>query len=318
MNFSEYIRAESLEQAYQLNQKKSSRILGGMIWMKMSRAHFKTVIDLSGLGLERIEETDEAFEIGCMATLRQLELHEGLNRATDGAVRHCVESIVGVQLRNLATIGGSLFSRFGFSDILTCFLALDCDVELYHVGRMSLAAFAQMKRDRDILVRVIVRKTPRRVCYLSMRNTRTDFPVLTCAVSLLPDENQPNQIEEARVVIGARPGKAAVYELTEKEKEMLAGQEETACRSIADAVGAWVQVGSNMRAGAEYRRHLAKVLTRRALESLMGAKTQSGTEIQHGGGTDAKAEIPSKAGAGAENNPVSKAGMKSEEAAECR
>ena len=52
----EYKQAESLEQAYELNQKRSSRILGGMLWLKMSRASYGTVIDLSGLGLDTIEE----------------------------------------------------------------------------------------------------------------------------------------------------------------------------------------------------------------------------------------------------------------------
>ena len=31
----EYKRAESLEEAWQLNQKKSNRVLGGMVWLKM-------------------------------------------------------------------------------------------------------------------------------------------------------------------------------------------------------------------------------------------------------------------------------------------
>ena len=29
-----YVRAESLEEAYELNQKKSSRVIGGMLWMR--------------------------------------------------------------------------------------------------------------------------------------------------------------------------------------------------------------------------------------------------------------------------------------------
>ena len=35
MTIREYKRAESLEEAWQLNQKKPNRILGGMIWLKM-------------------------------------------------------------------------------------------------------------------------------------------------------------------------------------------------------------------------------------------------------------------------------------------
>ena len=45
----EYKRAESLEEAWQLNQKKSNRVLGGMVWLKMGKMQIGTAIDLSDL-----------------------------------------------------------------------------------------------------------------------------------------------------------------------------------------------------------------------------------------------------------------------------
>ena len=134
MTIREYKRAESLEEAWQLNQKKANRVLGGMIWLKMETINVGTAIDLSGLGLYTIEETDAGFSIGAMVTLRQLETHPGLEAFTHGAVREALRHIVGVQLRNLATVGGSIYSRFGFSDVLTLFLALNASVELYRGG----------------------------------------------------------------------------------------------------------------------------------------------------------------------------------------
>ncbi|MFQ8840940.1 MAG: FAD binding domain-containing protein [Clostridium fessum] len=71
-----------------------------MIWLKMSRGNVGTAIDISGLGLDQIEETEDAFEIGAMVTLRQLEEHPGLAAYTDGAMRESVRHIVGVQLRS--------------------------------------------------------------------------------------------------------------------------------------------------------------------------------------------------------------------------
>ena len=59
MTIREYKRAESLEEAWQLNQKKNNRVLGGMIWLKMEKLNVGTAIDLSGLGLDTVEETDE-------------------------------------------------------------------------------------------------------------------------------------------------------------------------------------------------------------------------------------------------------------------
>ena len=107
MTIREYKQAESLEEAWQLNQKKANRVLGGMIWLKMENINVGTAIDLSGLGLDTIEETEGSFSIGAMVTLRQLEEHAGLAAYTHGAVKEALRHIVGVQLRNLATVGGS-------------------------------------------------------------------------------------------------------------------------------------------------------------------------------------------------------------------
>ena len=151
MTIREYKRVESLEEAWELNQKKANRVIGGMIWLKMSRGNVGTAIDISGLGLDQIEETEDAFEIGAMVTLRQLEEHPGLAAYTDGAMRESVRHIVGVQLRNLATVGGSIYGRFGFSDVLTMFLAMDTEVELYKAGRNLSGLLARQKAAAALL-----------------------------------------------------------------------------------------------------------------------------------------------------------------------
>ena len=254
-----YVRAESLERAYELNQKKSARILGGMLWLKMAKNTVGTAVDLSGLGLDTIEETGEGFSIGAMVTLRQLEQHPGLNACTGGAFAKALAPIVGVQFRNMATVGGSVWSRFGFSDVLTLLLALDTTVELYKGGLVPLETFAAMPYDRDLLVRVHIRKTPGRVAYEAMRIQRTDLPVLTCAVS---------DMGGVRAVIGARPGKPVVLR---DEKGLLAGgiSEESAAAFAAD-VAARVPMGANSRGSAAYHTHLAEVLTRRCVLGLGG------------------------------------------------
>ena len=243
MTIREYKRAESLEEAWQLNQKKPNRILGGMIWLKMETINVGTAIDLSGLGLDTIEETEDSFSIGAMVTLRQLEKHPGLAAYTHGAMRETVRHIVGVQLRNLATVGGSIYSRFGFSDVLTMFLAMDCDVELYKGGILPLQEYAQRPYDRDILVRLIVKKTPMQLYYQSVRNSQTDFPVLTCAVAK----------REAGYVaaVGATPHLA---ENVWDKEGILTEINEESIEKFAARVAEQIRFGSNMRAGAAYRR----------------------------------------------------------------
>ena len=255
-----YVMAESLEQAYQLNQNKRSRIIGGMLWLKMSNIAVHTAIDLSRLGLNEIEETEEEFSIGAMTTLRQLELHEGLNAYANGAVAKAVHDIVGVQFRNMATVGGSLFGRFGFSDVLTVFLAMDAYVELYRGGIVPLETFANMEKDRDILVRLIVKKKPGCFAYQAMRNQRTDFPILTCAASKVDGEY--------RVVVGARPARARV--LRDEKGLLSGGVNEESAKAFAAFAAETLPTGGNVRGTAEYRTHLIRVLTRRTLMELEG------------------------------------------------
>ena len=200
---------------------------------------------------------------GAMVTLRQLEEHAGLAAYTHGAVKEALRHIVGVQLRNLATVGGSIYSRFGFSDVLTMFLAMDCDVELYKGGILPLQEYAQRPYDRDILVRLIIKKTPMQLYYQSVRNSQTDIPVLTCAAARM-------ETGDYRIVIGARPLRAVRFELPAEPAlaaEQLAAQ-------FAEGVKAQIVTGSNMRGSAEYRRHLAGVLTKRAVLELEQRKMQ--------------------------------------------
>lgn len=255
-----YVRAESLEEAWQLNQSKRNRIIGGMLWLRLGKGSVGTAIDLCDLGLNTIEETGEAFSIGAMATLRDLEQHEGLNAFSHNAVKNAVKDIVGVQFRNLATVGGSIWGRFGFSDVLTVFLGLDSYVELYKGGILPLEQFASMKKDNDLLVRLIVKKTPCRIVYTSMRNQRTDFPVIACAVS---------EVEaQYRAVIGARPARAMVV----RDEQGLLKQGITAEGAAAFAAYAAenVPTDSNVRGSATYRTHLIRVLTQRAALELGG------------------------------------------------
>ena len=73
-----YLRPESLSEAYELNQKKkANRVLGGMMWLRLCSPRIQNAIDLSGLDLDYIRETEDAFEIGAMCSLRSLELIRG-------------------------------------------------------------------------------------------------------------------------------------------------------------------------------------------------------------------------------------------------
>lgn len=260
LQFQNYVRAQSLEQAYTLNQNRRARVLGGMLWLRTEGGTAGTAIDLSALGLDTIQRTGEGWAIGAMVPLRTLERHPELNAMTGGAFAKALAPIVGVQFRNLATVGGSVWGRFGFSDVLTLLLTLDAEVELYHAGRMPLAQFAELAPDRDILVRVLVPDAAIRVSYQAVRIARTDLPLLTCAAAL-PQNAAP------RLIIGARPMRAMPVEDT--QGILSAGVTPESIRAFADYAAGAVPTGANSRGSAEYRTHLVKVLTTRALGGLI-------------------------------------------------
>ena len=274
--YNQYVRAQSLDEAYELYQKKPNFVLGGMLWLKMKNKTLGTAIDLCDLGLDQIDEDENEFRIGAYATLRQIETHEALNAYTHGAIAESVRHIVGVQFRNVATVGGSIWGRFGFSDVMTIFRALGAKVHLHKAGIMDLDELAALPRTtRDVLVSVIVPKNAKGVVYLSQRNQSTDFPVLTCAVA--------NRSGRYVAVIGASPYMAepvwdedgildCLADAKTDGNAALTDNSETNAKidKFAEYVAEHIRFGSNIRAGAEYREIICRVLTRRAVAQSLG------------------------------------------------
>ena len=125
---------------------------------------------------------------------------------------------------------------------------------------MDLNDFVKLPRKtRDILVAVIVPKNVKGVVYVSQRNQSTDFPVLTCAVA--------KRADGYAAAIGATPHLAEVVVVPERELSELSDEQMDA---FAGQVCDEIRFGSNMRAGAAYRKTVCRVLVRRAMQTLKG------------------------------------------------
>lgn len=248
--YKSYVLAQSLEEAYALNQKKSSVIVAGNMWLRMCGLNKQTAIDLSLLDLDGIEEEENAFVIGAMASLRSLETHGALNRAFGGVFQRALAPIVGTQFRNGATVGGSVYSRFGFSDVSALLLALDAEVVLFKRGTVKLADYQKEAWDRDIITHVRIPKGQKGDVQ-SVRISGTDIPTLVCAAA--KSENG------VRVVLGARPARAVIVaDGLQADAEIDA--------SIYEEIAAKTAFGTNLRASEAYRRKIAPVLMARAVQ----------------------------------------------------
>ena len=246
----EYRIPATLEEADRLlHEKKSNTLIAGGMWLHMTAKKIDTAVDLSKLGLDLIAENDTEVRIGAMVTLRDLELNPVTSALWGGVLAEAVKPIVGTQFRNSATVGASVFSRFGFSDVITALLALGAKVTLYRGGEMGLNEFLNSPMKKDILTHITVPKGAL-AGYASLRRSSTDFPVLAvCAAK---------KDGVYSVSVGARPHKAMRCEKAE------------ACLNAGDVNGAYAAIkempyGSNLRGSAEYRREMSAVLLERVL-----------------------------------------------------
>ncbi|HEX3033033.1 MAG TPA: FAD binding domain-containing protein [Bacillota bacterium] len=267
LSFREYIKPETLDQAFQLlTENRRNTLLGGCGFLHLGNKRIRTAIDLSGLGLDFIEETDTTIEIGAMTTLRTLETSHLLNKYCSGVIPASVKHIVGVQLRNLVTVGGTVYSRYGFSDLLTALLVLDAQVVLHGAGKLGLAEFlqeasgkGQQGRRQDLLLKVVLPKTDRKAAFMSLRGSQTDYPVLNAAVSALDGD--------WKIAVGARPGRAS---LAPQAAGVLTGQQVT--QELAEQAGQVASqelvFGTNARGSKEYRSQLCRVLVARAVREV--------------------------------------------------
>jgi Aerobic-type carbon monoxide dehydrogenase, middle subunit CoxM/CutM homologs len=260
------VQPDSLDEAYQiLAKKRNNTILGGCAFLKMGSKRIGTAIDLSHLGLGYISEQDNYIQIGAMTSLRDIEINSLLKESFNGMLPESVKNIIGVQFRNGVTIGASVYSKYGFSDLITALLALDTEVELYKNGRMPLEDFLDKSFEKDILVKLWIKKNSRHAVYQSFRNSASDYPILNVAVSALEDC--------WTIVVGARPRKAAIAKMasaTLSQKNLTAIEIENAAQKAAEELS----FGTNLRGTADYRRALCQVLVKRGIMEVLQCKSK--------------------------------------------
>ncbi|MDT8902522.1 FAD binding domain-containing protein [Anaeroselena agilis] len=249
----ELVRPQTLAEAYRtLTEHPDNALLGGCAFLRLGNRKIAAAVDLSRIGLDYIRETEGFIEVGAMATFRALENHPACRENFSGMLPRAVGNVLGVQFRNLVTVGASVFSKYGFSDLITALLALDTDVELHAGGRMPLAVFLDKPYTRDILTRIYIRKDGRAAAYQSLRNSASDFPVVNAAVARLGDR--------WTVAVGARPAGARLAPAAAAALDGGADPGEAAALAAGE-----LAFGGNLKASAEYRRAMAAVLVKRAV-----------------------------------------------------
>ena len=254
----EYVKPKSAGEAYiLLTSGQNAAVIGGGVFTRLSSRKIGVAIDLSQAGLNFIQETDTAVEIGAMTTFRELEKSAVLQQNLGGLIPRTVCNVPGVQLRNMVTVGGTIYGRYGFSELLTSLMVVDTHVVLHHHGTMSLIEFLTQGNIKDILEKVVISKQNIRASYQMFRNSSGSLPILCAAVS--------KSGNGYKIAVGGRPGAAVLATQAMDYLGKANSMNEETPRIAAEIAEQELGFGNDRKASAAYRRELCKVLVKRAV-----------------------------------------------------
>jgi CO/xanthine dehydrogenase FAD-binding subunit len=256
-------KAVSLDDAYEVwKQKPSNIVLGGGTWLRLSSKETDMAVDLSGLGLDKVEDNGKTVTIGAMVTLNTLAHHPSIQPLASGILAQAASTILGDAFRNIATIGGSVAGRFAFSDILTVLLAMETTLVFHPDQTVSLEDFLTTRMTTGILKAIVIAKEPSFGHFHKVMNTANDFSTLSVAIVKADTKTT--------IVLGARPGVATRATAAMRQLDGVKAPDEALFEDVSGAVLEELAFASNHQATADYRRTLAKTHVRRGLSEVYG------------------------------------------------
>lgn len=258
MRFEKFLQPDNLKAALEiLKTDSNSVILGGTTFLRLSDKKYSTGIDLSNLDLDYIKENNNQIEIGAYTSLRAIEIDPIINKHFGDLLPKSLENLIGIQFRNNATIGGAIFGRLGFTEVITALLVLDCELEFEENGLVPFSEFiSNWNIKRDILKKIIIKKNKGKSSYKMLRNSSSDFAILSVAVS---------NFDGIKIAVGTRP---SIAKLSLKASQVINSNNKK-IDEAANLIAEEFKFGKDLRAEGKYRKMIAPVLVKRALQEVL-------------------------------------------------
>ena len=258
-----YHRPHTVEEALSLLDRPTPHTvpLGGGTLLSHLKTEAIEVVDLQALGLNRIAHQGKNLEVGACATLQTL-----LEHASCPAALHVPLKLEApLNLRNAATVAGTLVTCDGRSTFSTTLLALDARLAFFGLTRRSqripgknpaarateevatLGDFLPLRR-AGLITRVTV-PLQTRLAFEYVARTPSDKPIVCVALAKWPSGR-------TRLAVGGF-GLSPRLAMDGTESEGLEAAARNACHDASDDWGS-----------AEYRMEIAATLARRCLTAL--------------------------------------------------
>jgi aerobic carbon-monoxide dehydrogenase medium subunit len=247
----EYVRPASLEEALDaLGEPDAQALAGGhslLPLMKLRLARPSLLVDIGGLPLRGVALVGGEVRVGALSTWDDLAGAGGLLMPELSAVSECAASIGDVQVRNRGTVGGGVAHADPASDFPAVCLAFGARLRLRSASGerelpttdFLLGPFTTALEPQELLVELAFPRPPQGSgsAYISIEHPGSGFALVGAAALVRADGSQT----VALTGVAARP---FVYEGSLDCIELL----------------------GDRFAPADYRRRLAEVVVRRALE----------------------------------------------------
>jgi len=247
-----YHRPKTLDEALTLLTQPNRVPLGGGTLLSHATSDPVEVVDLQSLSLDTVKKQGNNLEVGATVTLQQLLESEHCPEALKSAIK--LEAPLNI--RNAATVAGTLVASDGRSTFATVMLALDAKLEQKRLDNSKIESqisnvgdFLPLKNLRGYLLTSISIPLNTKLAFDYVSRTPADKPIVCAALA------QWNS-GRTRLVLGGY-GKSPMLAMDGTEAE---GIEAAARNAYYEATDEW--------ASAEYRMDIATTLAKRCLEHI--------------------------------------------------
>ena len=265
----DYVKASSADEAISLISEHGdeAKLLAGghslIPMMKLRLAVPSVLVDIAGVrDLSHVEDRGDHIAIGALAKHRSIETSD-LLIAQCPMLAHVASKVGDPQVRHRGTIGGSLAHSDPASDLPAAVLALGGSLIVQGPnGQREIAAtdfftgyFESALSEDEMLTEVKVPKSPGTNWNYQKFNRRAqDWAIVGVAAAQVDGAMQVSLVN-----MGSTPLRA-----TAVETALASG---ASAAEAADEAANGTEAPTDLNASPEYRAHLARVLTKRALEA---------------------------------------------------
>ncbi|MDA8261251.1 MAG: xanthine dehydrogenase family protein subunit M [Actinomycetota bacterium] len=261
----DYVRAGSVAEAISiLDGSDDAKLIAGghslLPLMKLRLAAPSTLVDIGRLSeLNYIEDRGDHVAIGALTRHRDLETSAVLKHSVP-ILSHVAGEVGDPAVRHRGTIGGSIAHGDGASDLPAAVLALDATMVVRSAsGERTVPAANFFKGfletdlgQGEVLTEIRVPKVSGGWAYKKFNRRAQDWAIVGVAVV----RNGSTRI--SLVNMGSTPLRASASENAINQGASI--------EEAANLASEGIDPPSDLNASAEYRRHLASVLVRRALQ----------------------------------------------------